>query len=98
MLQRRPQTDLSGGASHLLRTEAQIGAKDGSRHISVRVNYVMIILAPDNAATTGTVIDWPRKPTGCEPAALANSDSTYMQHHLCTQSQLGTAYAEGIDT
>ena len=89
MLQRRPQTDLSGGASHLLRTEAQIGAKDVSRHISVRVNYVMIILAPDNAATTGTVIDWARRPTGCEPAAFANSDRAYMQHHLCKSSQLG---------
>ena len=30
MLPRRPQTDLSGGASHLLGTEAQIGAKDKS--------------------------------------------------------------------
>ena len=95
MLQRRPKTDLSGGASHLLRTEAQIGAKDGSRHISVRVNYVMIILTPDNAATTGTVIDWARRPTGCEPAEFANSDRAYMQHHLCKWSQLGKESPHG---
>ena len=49
---------------------------DGSRHISVRVNYAMVslVLAPGNAVTTGTVIDSARRPTGCEPAALANSN------------------------